>query len=195
METQAPQTLGSITKTFLSVIQDLSQYLNHQKALGNSDFVIPETAQNTLNKWGTASWHSHAFSSKGAVRAKIMIIDSEGSFFEGESGALLKKILGAMKIDPSNVYLTNAVDLVPIDKKLGAHPPLVIITLGQKAGQLLLGTDQKIEMFRGKFFTHKNIQVMPTFHPISLLDQPQLKRQVWEDMQLVMKQAGLAHGG
>ena len=194
METKAPQTLGSITKTFLNTIQDLSQYLSHQKALGNSDFVIPKTTLSTLNKWGTASWHSHAFSCKGPAGAKIMIIDSEGSFFEGESGGLLKKILGAMKMKPSAVHITNAVDLAPINKRLLEHPPLVMITLGEKAGQLILGTDQKVEMFRGKFFTHKNIQVMPTFHPVSLLDQPQLKRQVWEDMQLVMKQAGLAHG-
>jgi DNA polymerase len=56
---------------------------------------------------------------------------------------------------------------------------------------VVLGPGFSLQALRGKFHEFEGIRVMPTFHPSLLVEQPQYKREVWEDMKLVMKYAGL----
>jgi DNA polymerase len=41
---------------------------------------------------------------------------------------------------------------------------------------------------RGRFHQYQGIPLMPTFHPAFLLRNPEAKREVWNDLQLVMKE-------
>ena len=46
---------------------------------------------------------------------------------------------------------------------------------------------------RGRWRLYKGrIPVMPTFHPAYLLRTPEAKRDVWEDLQAVVRQMGRA---
>ncbi|MBA3013146.1 MAG: hypothetical protein FP812_23335 [Desulfobacula sp.] len=135
-----------------------------------------------------------AFFFQGPLDAPLFFVDSEGSFFNGEAGALFVKILGAMKLGPESIFVCNATDARSLHDQIKINKPAIVITLGQKAGQLLLNLEFPLEHFQGKFHFHEGIRVMPTFHPSTLLEQPGLKRKVWEDMQQVMSQAGLSHG-
>jgi len=81
--------------------------------------------------------------------------------------------------------------------------PKVIVCLGNFAVQTLLATEEKITNLRGRFHLWPNaiaqsrlniqlplesIKLMPTYHPAFLLRNPAMKKPVWEDMQLVMKE-------
>jgi len=59
--------------------------------------------------------------------------------------------------------------------------------LGKCAAHTLLRTDLPISRLRGRFYIYQGIKVIPTFHPAYLLRNPQDKRLVWEDLQLLQK--------
>jgi uracil-DNA glycosylase family 4 len=207
-------TIQSVSRDFVKTIQDFSQYISHQKALGNNDLTISRSALERMNTWGLPPKKIPSqkkilpqnkvpfppkvlpqkkvppFFFQGRENSRVFFVDSEGSFFNGKSGALLVKILKAMEMTPGSVSICNAPDLDSIHACIQKNQPKIIIALGQRAGQLLLNTQSPLESFQGRFHTYNGIQVMPTFHPSILLDQPGLKRKVWDDMQQVMKLAG-----
>ena len=65
------------------------------------------------------------------------------------------------------------------------------MALGTFAAQTLLRTKEPISRLRGVFHDYHGIPLMPTFHPAYLLRNPAMKREVWEDMQKVMKRLGM----
>lgn len=86
--------------------------------------------------------------------------------------------------------------------------PELIVCLGNIAVQTLLHTEETITKLRGKLhrwpsplahqalalpssILQESIQLMPTYHPAYLLRNPEMKKPVWEDMKIVMKELGL----
>lgn len=63
----------------------------------------------------------------------------------------------------------------------------VIVALGRTPTQYLLKTTAAIGSLRGRFSVWEGIPVMPTYHPAYLLRTPSAKRQVWEDLQMVLE--------
>jgi len=186
----APDVLN-LKNEFVQTLNDLSQYLKFQNRLGNREISLSLEAKTTMDKWGTPGWRSHGFASQGPESAALMLVDSEGTFFNGPAGELLTKILKAMRLTPSQVFICNAVDLSSIRNHIGIHRPKCMLCLGEKAGRLLLNRQDKIRDFRGQFLSFENIHVMVTHHPGALIRQPDLKREVWDDVQQVMARAGL----
>lgn len=184
----------SIKTEFASVIKDFSQYLSFQHRTGNTFLNLSEKSSNLIENWGQNRDTSGPFLYQGPENAALFIIDSESAFFKGESGELLVKILKAMKLSADSVFICNIVnDLKRVHAKIETISPKVIITLGTKAGQSFLDTSKDIETFQGRFHDYKGIKVMPTFHPSLLLQKPQFKRQVWDDMKKVMQYAGIRY--
>lgn len=184
-------TIQTVSSEFIRTIQDFSQYISHQTALGNTDLTLSQTSQNTMDRWGRPGKKTAPFFFQGPKNADLFFIDSEGSFFKGKRGGLLAKILAAMQLTPESVLICNVSDAASIHTKIKQTKPKILITLGQEAGRLLLNITSPMEQFQGKFHTYNGIQVMPTLHPSALLAQPGLKRKVWEDMQQVMRLPGL----
>jgi len=77
-------------------------------------------------------------------------------------------------------------------KQLQAIRPRVICALGTFSAQTLLKVSDPISRLRGRFHAYEGIPLMPTFHPAYLLRNPGSKKQVWEDVQAIMKR--LAEG-
>lgn len=74
--------------------------------------------------------------------------------------------------------------------------PKVIVALGNTAVATLLGTKVGVTKLRGQWKLYRgSTLVMPTYHPSYLLrpsaQQAEAKRQVWEDLQAVMKELQL----
>ena len=135
-----------------------------------------------------------------------------GRPFVGKAGQLLTKIISAMGLDRSQVYIANILKWRPEhDKPYGNRPPTreemrfclpylisqieivnpkVIVALGKTAVDGLIGHDPKRKMgtIRGTFLEFNEIPVMATFHPSYLLRNGTLrtKRLVWEDLLQVM---------
>jgi DNA polymerase len=72
-------------------------------------------------------------------------------------------------------------------KQIQAIGPAVIVTLGKPAAHLLLKSNASMGSIRGQWQDYSGIPVMPTYHPAYLLRDPSKKREVWADLQQVMK--------
>jgi uracil-DNA glycosylase len=136
--------------------------------------------------------------------------DAVGFPFVGKAGQLLDKMIGAMGLSRDEVYVCNIVKCRPPDNRkpepeemascmpylveqLGILQPQVIVALGATAVQGLLGTSEGITRLRGRWKLYQGeVPVMPTFHPAFLLRDPSKKKEVWDDLQAVLRQMGRA---
>jgi DNA polymerase len=76
-------------------------------------------------------------------------------------------------------------------EQIAALKPKVIVCLGATAVKGLFGPDLPgITKIRGNWRTFEGIDVMPTLHPAYLLRNPPAKKDVWEDMKIVLAKLG-----
>lgn len=130
--------------------------------------------------------------------------DLQGRPFVGAAGQLLTKIIEAIKLKRSEVYICNILKCRPpgnrnplpeeikqcepyLRTQLEIIKPRVICALGTFAAQTLLQTAVPISKLRGRIHYYQNIKLVPTYHPAALLRNPGWKRPTWEDVQLVRK--------
>jgi uracil-DNA glycosylase len=130
--------------------------------------------------------------------------DAQGRPFVGSAGQLLTKIITAMGLKREDVYICNILKCRPpgnrnpgpeeiaacepfLVRQLAAIRPRVICALGSFAAHALLKSETPITVLRGRFHSYQGIPLMPTYHPAYLLRNPGSKKQVWEDVQTIMK--------
>ena len=150
----------------------------------------------------------------GNINSRIMLIgeapgeaeDSSGKSFQGESGALLKKMLLAINIKIENVYSTYSVNFrPPEDRKPTAQEikrysvflkehvtlinPKIVILMGSTAMESITGSNGKISNERGKWkeiiLKNKTLPIMITFNPSYLIRFPENKKYSWEDLKKI----------
>jgi uracil-DNA glycosylase family 4 len=131
--------------------------------------------------------------------------DAQGRPFVGRAGQLLTKIIEAMGLKREEVYICNILKCRPpgnrnpepgeiafcepfLIRQLEAIHPRVICALGTFAAHTLLKSETPISALRGRFHSYQKIPLMPTYHPAYLLRNPGAKKQVWEDVQVIMKE-------
>jgi DNA polymerase len=75
-----------------------------------------------------------------------------------------------------------------LDTQIRTIRPRVLVTLGAVPARVLLGDNTPISKIRGVWRTYDpgagapSVRLLPTFHPAALLRNPDLKRDVWNDM-------------
>lgn len=134
--------------------------------------------------------------------------DAQGFPFVGPAGQLLDRMIAAMGFERDEVYVCNIVKCRPpknrkpdpdemaacrpyLEEQLDLVAPQVIVALGATAIEGLLGIAGGITRLRGTWRLYKGkIPVMPTFHPAYLLRTPEAKRDVWNDLQEVLRHMG-----
>jgi DNA polymerase len=131
--------------------------------------------------------------------------DQQGLPFVGPAGQLLTRIIEAINLDRDQVYICNVIKCRPpgnrnpdadelnacypfLKRQIAAIRPDFIVALGTFAAQTLLGTTTPISRLRNRFHDYNGIKVLPTYHPAYLLRNPDKKREVWEDMKMLMKE-------
>ena len=165
------------------LLQALKGYLEELRDSGveELDFAQPAPSSNC--------------SGTGNPRARLLFVMA-GAGFAGEAGGLLLNIIKAMKFTEQEVYLLSfplAASGAPsatredLVSRIDAVAPEVVVALGDEAAGLLLASGESVSGLRGSFHDLSGTPLMPTLHPRSLLANPALKREVWGDMQLVMK--------
>lgn len=161
----------------------------------------------------------------GNPRARLMLVgeapgyeeERQGEPFVGPAGQLLTRILGAMGLQRSDVYISNVckfrpsmgenqgtANRAPSPEELAACSPLImaeiraiqpscIVCLGGSSAKGLLGTQQGVGALRGHWFECQGVPVRVTYHPSYLLRNEALsaRRALWEDMLAVMQQLGM----
>ncbi len=158
----------------------------------------------------------------GNPEAQIMMVgegpgeqeDKQGKPFVGRAGQLLDRMLSAIGLDRTKVYIANMVPWRPpgnrnptpdelaqcapfLHRQVELVNPKLLVTLGNVPTQALFSTSQGITRMRG---TWKSLEVggwtgpvLPTLHPAFLLRTPSAKAQAWKDM-LSLKQALVKQG-
>jgi DNA polymerase len=129
--------------------------------------------------------------------------DVQGEPFVGRAGQLLTKIIEAIGLQRSDVYIANVIKCRPpgnrnpepvevstcqpfLFEQVDIIRPRVVVALGTFAAHALLGTDAPISRLRGHVHDFRGgAKLIPTFHPAFLLRSPDRKRDVWEDMKKV----------
>jgi DNA polymerase len=131
--------------------------------------------------------------------------DEQGLAFVGRAGQLLTDIIEkGLRLKRSDVFIANVLKCRPpgnrnpepdeisscqpfLEQQILAIRPKVLVGLGKFAGQWLLKTAEPISRIRGRLGDYDGIKVMPTYHPAYLLRNPSAKKDVWEDMKIVME--------
>ena len=150
----------------------------------------------------------------GNINSKIMIIgegpgaqeDAEGKPFVGRAGKLLDKMLAAIQLNRTKVYISNVVNYrPPANRKpteveierylpyLKSHieiiNPKILMLLGSTALNTLIGNQVVISKARGQWI-QKEIGlakpwIIASFHPAFLMRQPEQKKLAWIDLKMV----------
>jgi DNA polymerase len=155
----------------------------------------------------------------GNPKARLMFVgeapgaeeDIQGLPFVGRSGKLLDRMLAAIGLDRSSVYIANIVPWrppgnrtpTPVEtqiclpftlRQIELCDPDVLVCLGNPSTQTLLQTRDGITRTRGRWFPFhtgtREIRAMPTFHPAFLLRTPLQKRLAWRDFLAIKKALG-----
>ncbi len=160
---------------------------------------------------------------EGDPCARLMVVgegpgeteDQLGRPFVGRAGQLLDRMLAAIGLARSEVYICNTVKCRPtvpgpngprnrapdpqemencrsfLDEQIAIVAPEVILALGSPAAKSFLGRDFQITRMRGQWYVGpREIPLMATFHPAYILRQTGgeiegVKRMVWSDLKAV----------
>ena len=150
----------------------------------------------------------------GNPQARIMFVgeapgreeDIEGVPFIGPAGKLLDKMLAAIGLDRSKVYIGNVIPWRPpgnrtptpqesetclpfVRRQIELVNPDILVTLGNPATQTLLQTRDGIMKSRGRWVDYdtgtRKIRAIGSFHPAYLLRSPGYKRMSWQDLRSI----------
>jgi DNA polymerase len=152
----------------------------------------------------------------GAPDARIMLVgegpgadeDRLGRPFVGRAGQLLDRMLAAIGLDRTRVYIANVVPWRPpgnraptlqetaiclpfVRRQIELVAPRLLVCLGGSSAQTLLGLKEGITRTRGQWFDYVGdnavIKALPMLHPAYLLRQPAQKRVAWRDLRTLKR--------
>lgn len=152
----------------------------------------------------------------GNPRAELMFIgegpgadeDQQGEPFVGRAGQLLNKMIEAMGLKRSDIYIANVVKCRPpgnrtperdecetcmpfLMRQVETINPKVIVALGAVAAKNLLQMNSSMGEMRSRSYDFRAARLFVTYHPAYLLRDPRQKSEAWKDLQQVMKYLGL----
>jgi uracil-DNA glycosylase family 4 len=139
----------------------------------------------------------------GAAMALIGFEPSEtdaasGRAFQGEAGALLEKMMRAIRLETRDLYLSNLIKvrsdkawnrrelarMVPVlHAELALVQAPMVVLLGQECAQAVLKTGKTLDELRQETHRLEGREFFATYHPQELLRKEELKRKAWEDLQ------------
>ncbi|MGQ9606629.1 MAG: uracil-DNA glycosylase [Thermogutta sp.] len=134
--------------------------------------------------------------------------DRQGQPFVGRAGQLLTDMITrGMGMQRKDVYICNILRCRPpdnrtptaeeashcrpwLDATLSVIQPRFICCLGATAAKYLLQTELPIGRLRGKVWEYGSAKVVCTYHPAYLLRSPNMKKEAWEDIKLLLRVMG-----
>jgi uracil-DNA glycosylase family 4 len=134
--------------------------------------------------------------------------DQIGRPFVGRAGQLLTKMIEACTLNRDDVYILNTVKCRPpgnrnpepgeiencrdyYQRQLAILRPEYIVCLGAISSQELLQNKTSVGKMRGRLHRYFESKVLVTYHPAYLLRTPAVKKAAWDDLQLMMLDAGI----
>ena len=175
-------------------------------------------------KCDLGSLRTNAVPGEGNPNARIVFVgegpganeDAQGRPFVGRAGQLLDRVIIAMGLKRSDVFICNILKCRPpenrdpraeeiincfpyLQRQIELINPEIIVALGAPAAKTLLNTNKSIGQLRGQFHKYyaglgrAPIKLMPTYHTAYLLRNysKENRQRVWEDMKKVLAELGL----
>ena len=127
---------------------------------------------------------------------------------------MLQRMMTAIKLPWENVFVTNVIkcgvrseeqpQAEHIDacssyllRQIRAVSPELICSMGVVATKSLLRLPQSLSQLRGRFHPFRvgddcEIPLLPTYHPGYLLQNPEMKKATWHDLQLLEKRLAIS---
>jgi uracil-DNA glycosylase len=154
----------------------------------------------------------HLCLADGNPAAEVMLIgeapgaeeDRQGKPFVGPSGQLLDRMLAAIGLDRTKVYITNSIYWRPpgnrtptaaeiaacqpfLERQIELVRPKLMVFVGGIAARALLGIGEGVTKLRGRRLLYpladgSALPAMVIFHPAYLLRQAAHKRLAWRDL-------------
>lgn len=137
----------------------------------------------------------------------------EGRVLGVQQDQMLTRMLAAINLQPDEVFITNVIKCaVPVSchpaadhvrccmsflhRQIVLLAPEVICTMGMIAAKAVLDRSQSLSQLRGTFHIYNtedglHIPVLATYHPTYLLQNPEMKKATWADLQLLAKRLKL----
>jgi DNA polymerase len=172
----------------------------HPALTAGDDLADVAVAASTCTLCKLASNRTQVVFGVGRTDADLMFVgegpgeqeDLRGEPFVGRAGQLLTQLIEGIGLTRDDVYIANVVKCRPpgnrdphpeeieacapwLDRQLELIRPRVIVTLGNFATKLLLGTKDGITKLRGQEFAFSRAGIdavlLPTFHPSAVLRQ------------------------
>jgi uracil-DNA glycosylase len=157
--------------------------------------------------------------SDGNPEARLMFVgeapgrdeDIAGLPFVGRSGQLLDRMIGAIGLKRTDVYIANIIPWRPpgnrtptpqetqiclpfVRRQIELVNPDVLVCLGNPSSQGILDTKEGIMRTRGRWRDYdtgtRTIKAIPTFHPAYLLRSPIYKKLAWQDFRAIKAALG-----
>jgi len=157
----------------------------------------------------------------GNPAARVMLVgeapgadeDRIGRPFVGVSGQLLDRMLAAIGLDRTKVYITNVLFWRPpgnrtptpaevaaclpfVERHIELVGPEILVLVGNAAAKTLLLRNEGITRIRGKWFEYQSagmsrpVPTLPIYHPAYLLRAPAQKRDAWRDLLQIRERLG-----
>lgn len=149
--------------------------------------------------------------STGNPKSKIMIVgkspdnfeDASGIPFDGPSGDLLEKMLGAIGLSSKDIYLTTSTPWATpgsrqptpaefaicqpfVTRHIELAQPKIAIAMGDTPSKMLIDAKMHVTRVRGKWeeanFGGYACEVVAMLHPNDLIAQPAQKALAWQDL-------------
>lgn len=195
-----------------------TNFIHHSSAtkidLNNKNTTLSELAKqiSTCTRCALCQTRTQTVFGDGDPHAKLMLIgeapgfyeDQQGMPFVGAAGQLLNKILNAIALDRSQVYIANILKCRPPENRdphadeieqctsyliqqIQIIQPKLIVALGRIAAHYLLQNKQPLESLRLSPIHSPilNTPIFVTYHPAYLLRKPEDKGKAWQDWKTI----------
>ena len=133
----------------------------------------------------------------------------EGMIMGVEQDQMLFRMFDAIKLEQDDVFISNVIKCaVPgnchpaaahvhkclpfLRRQIALLRPKMICTMGMIAARSILGQSRSLSQLRGKLHIYESeeglrIPVVATYHPTYLLQNPEMKKAAWVDLQFLAK--------
>ena len=214
------ELLNSIEPNFIFSKKPINRFRIQKTEVNNKildkkqEIIELEKLINSIQNCNLKNNSQNLILGKGNLNSPIMIIgeapgleeEKTGKTFQGESGALLEKMLNAINLSKQNVYSSYAINFRPpedrkpttqeikrysifLKEHISIIDPKIVILFGSSAMESITSTNKKISEERGKWkeiiLKNKTYPIMVTFSPSYLIRFPENKKFSWDDLKKI----------
>lgn len=211
-DSRPPKAPSAQTRTTLAVPDDAAIVLAREAARSANDLQALKQQLEAFEGCSLKFTAKNLVFADGNPEARIMMIgeapgrdeDIEGRPFVGKAGQLLDRMLAAIGLDRTQVYIANVIYWRPpgnrtptpmeteicrpfIEQQIALVDPDILVFLGGVSAKSFLPGQDGILRLRGNWQEWtipggRTIPALPMLHPAYLLRQPAQKKLAWRDL-------------